>query len=176
MNFDRWMDDPRGGASVNLADPDLKQRQNHILKHAFDALEPDVRALMARIGMLSGAVGLDVLEALNPRRPDPPEAVAEPTPPWWMGKSTAHFSIGDDLIPRETREDEIDEAKAVRQRHYESECGAFEHYQSALVAWRQSPATRAASHWLHDTLKDLEARLQMALAATIMTKRNADPG
>jgi hypothetical protein len=63
MNFDRWMDDPRGGAAINLADPELKQRQNHILKQAFDALEPDARALMARIGMLNGAVGLDVLGA-----------------------------------------------------------------------------------------------------------------
>jgi hypothetical protein len=163
MSFDRWIDDPRGGAAVNLADPELKQRQTHILKQAFDALEPDARALMARLGMLSGAVGLDVLEALNPRRPDPPRVVREPRLPgefWDPGISRwSHWR--EDERPngaRDLHQVEMERQKARHQRDYESDCKAFEAYQAALAAWRQSPVTRAASRWLHDTLKDLEER------------------
>jgi Domain of unknown function (DUF4062) len=102
MNFDRWVDDPRGGGAVNLADPELKQRQTHILKQAFDGLEPDALALMARLGMLSGAVGLDVLEALNPRRPDPPEVVPEPQEvriPIWLATPRC-FAAGPRCLDR----------------------------------------------------------------------------
>jgi hypothetical protein len=161
MNFDRWVDDPRGGCAVNLADPELKQRQTHILKQAFDALEPEVRALMAPLGILSGAVGLDVLEALNPRRPDPPEAVPEPSEPWnrWIGDRWHHqLEDAPSKAARDHLQHEIDAQRSEYQRHYEFACAAFEVYQSALAAWRQSPATRAASYWLHETLNDLEAR------------------
>jgi hypothetical protein len=161
MNFDRWVDDPRGGGAVNLADPELKQRQTHILKRAFDALEPDVRELMARLGMLSGAVGLDVLEALNPRRPDPPEAVPEPgeflnlrSDDYWHDQLVDAGSNAD----RDRLQHEFDAHRAERRRDYESSSAAFEVYQAALAAWQRSPATRSASHWLHDTLRNLEAR------------------
>jgi hypothetical protein len=80
-NFDRWVDDPDGGAAVNLADPDIVQRRTHILKLAFGGLEARTRELLSRIAMIANAVGLDVLEVLNPTRPPHPEEVEAPTPP-----------------------------------------------------------------------------------------------
>ena len=164
MNFDRWVDDPRGGGAVNLADPDLKQRQTHILKQAFDALKSDVRELMARLGILNGSVGLDVLEALNPRRPDPPEVVREPVN---MPDGSWDFML--DRLNDKRRKARSKAARADLQRQIDARTSellqnhhfqraAFDTYQSTLAAWRQSPVVRAASRWLHDTLNDLEAR------------------
>ena len=68
-NFDRWADDPAGGGAVNLADPDIRQRQNHILRLAFDGLPPPAHALLARIAMLTDAADWATLEALVPSTP-----------------------------------------------------------------------------------------------------------
>jgi len=124
-------------------------------------LEPDVRELMARLGMLSGAVGLDVLEALNPRRPDPPEAVPEPNESRYLQPdefSRYRLEHAKSKTKRDRLQRELDAQRAESQRHYESACAAFEVYQADLAAWLQSSATHAASHWLHETLKDLEER------------------
>lgn len=65
-NFDRWADDPDGGGAMNLADPDIRLRQNHILKLAFGGLPPPEHALLARIAMLTDAADWATLEALAP--------------------------------------------------------------------------------------------------------------
>src|SRR5271170_8097141 len=80
-DFDRWVDDPDGGAAVDLSDPDIRQRKAHILKQAFDGMDSLGRELMARLAIIYGAVDWEVLEALNPARPLPPEEVEEPSPP-----------------------------------------------------------------------------------------------
>jgi hypothetical protein len=85
MNFDRWVEDRRGGESVNLADPDLRQRRTNILQLAFDTLTPEVRTLLARMGMISGAMELEVLEALNPAR----QGWLAPSPTRWLNATLA---------------------------------------------------------------------------------------
>ena len=85
-DFDQWEDDPNGGASVDLTDKDIKQRRNHILKQAFDGLDPLTHALIARIAMISSAVGWDVLEVLNPARRDPAHAA---NPAGWLNLALA---------------------------------------------------------------------------------------
>jgi hypothetical protein len=81
MSFERWEEDMRGGAAVNLADPNIRNRRNNILKLTFDTIGPEARVLLARLSTMPNGVGPDVLEALNPRRPNPPRAIEEPAPP-----------------------------------------------------------------------------------------------
>ena len=88
-DFDSWVKNPAGGAAVNLADPDIRQRQAHILKLAFEGLDEPERDLIARIAMTSNAVDWEVLEALNPCRPLPPDPIKKPVAPdsktdYWM--------------------------------------------------------------------------------------------
>jgi tetratricopeptide (TPR) repeat protein len=85
-DFDQWENDPNGGASVDLTDKDIKQRRNHILKQAFDGLDKLTHALIARIAMISNAVGWDVLEALNPARHHPAHAA---NPGRWLNRALA---------------------------------------------------------------------------------------
>jgi hypothetical protein len=163
MSFERWEDDARGGQAVNIADPSIKNRRDNILKLAFDALEPRARELLARMGMLANAAALDVLEALNPARLDPPKEVREPTPP----AARPDFML--DRLRRQLRdaktgksraglERRIAEHEPARQRDYEAARTAYAAYQSELTAWRDSPELAAASRWLSDTLADLETR------------------
>jgi len=163
MSFERWEDDVRGGAAVNLADPDVKQRRTNILKLAFDALEPRAREVLARMGMLANAVGLDVLEALNPARPDPPKEVPEPAP--LDAQTDVPLTILGVLLRGAKTDDErtdlerrIAARERQRQRLYETAHAAHAAYRAELVAWRTSPELPAAQNWLSDTLADLENR------------------
>jgi hypothetical protein len=163
MSFERWEGDARGGAAVNLADPDVKQRRTNILKLAFDALEPRARELLARMGMLANAVPLDVLEALNPARPDPPTEVREPRPSdedkdYQLRSLRRQLDAAKTAKARAGIERRIAERSAECQREYESACAAHAGYQAALTAWRASPELLAAPGWLSTTLADLETR------------------
>lgn len=163
MDFDRWADDPRGGAAVNLADPDLRQRQTNILKLAFDALEPLACELLARLGMLANAVGYDVVEALNPARPDPPEEVPQPTAPdddrdFIMFYLQRELGSAKGKRVRADLERQIAERPQQVQRRYDAACTDYAEYQAAADSWRRSPEVRQAPYWLDDTLADLEAR------------------
>src|ERR1019366_437623 len=79
-DFDHWAEDSLGGADVDLASMDLVQRRNHILKAAFDDLTSEERVLLVRLGLVSDAVDLATIEALNPYRPEPPEKAEAPRP------------------------------------------------------------------------------------------------
>lgn len=163
MSFELWADDARGGQAVNIADPSIKNRRDNILKLAFDALEPRARELLARMGMLANAVGLDVLEAMNPARPDPPKEVGEPTQPAerpdsMLGMLRHQLSDAKTSEDRAGLERRIAERERARQLDYETARAAYATYQSALTAWRDSPELPAASRWLSDTLADLETR------------------
>jgi tetratricopeptide (TPR) repeat protein len=57
---------------------DLIQRRNHILKAAFDDLNPDARMVLARIALISEAVDYETLVELSPHRPNPPQVVQAP--------------------------------------------------------------------------------------------------
>lgn len=65
-NFDAWADAPDGGAALNLAELDLVQKRNHILRTAIDALSERSRQLLSTLALLSEAVDYATLAALHP--------------------------------------------------------------------------------------------------------------
>ena len=142
-DFDHWAEDSLGGADVDLASMDLVQRRNHILKAAFDDLTADERVLMVRLGLVSDAVDLATIEALNPHRPEPPEKVEEPRPPgrrrnWELREleSELNEAKGDSRISIQQRIDEIGVEEAA---NYEREKAAHEEYLRLLEIWQKSP-------------------------------------
>lgn len=68
-NFDAWAADPAGGGQLNLANLDLVQKRNHILKAALAALPEKGRQLLSILALLSEAVDSTTLSALNPHLP-----------------------------------------------------------------------------------------------------------
>jgi tetratricopeptide (TPR) repeat protein len=70
-NFDRWSDDPQGGAALHLATLDLKQRRTHILAAALNGLEQGERQALSRIAALPDAVAFETVEALSPFNEQP---------------------------------------------------------------------------------------------------------
>src|ERR1035437_10236345 len=161
-DFDHWAEDSLGGADVDLASMDLVQRRNHILKEAFDDLTADERVLMARLGLVSDAVDLATIEALNPHRPDPPEKVEEPMPPerrrnWELRhlESELNEVEGDRRCGIQHR---IDELKAKEAEEYEREKSAHEEYLRLLEIWQKSPELKDSGNRLRQTLDDLEKR------------------
>ena len=72
-DFDAWVNDPRGGGQLNLADLDLVQKRNHILDAALAALPKKGRELLSTLALLSEPVDYVTLSALNPFLPPVPE-------------------------------------------------------------------------------------------------------
>jgi len=99
-DFARWMNDPNGGGSIDLATMDLVQRRNHILKAAFDDLDPEVRTLLTRIALVSEAIDYQTVAALNPRLPEAPEKVEQSR--GWK-QNAAEQWLGDALRDLESR-------------------------------------------------------------------------
>jgi hypothetical protein len=141
-NFDRWASDPEGGGRLNLADLDLVQKRNHILRAAIGALNPESRQLLSMLALLSEAVDYDTLKALNPHLPPEVEHVPVPTKPeerWdW-----------EHLSPKEKEEAQKDYPPAV-QRHAQ--------YEQTVKERLRSPEYLAAPRRLVATIKDLENR------------------
>jgi hypothetical protein len=162
-NFDSWVDDPDGGASVNLANADIIQRRTHILKLAFEGLEPRARELLSRIAMIANAVGPDVLEVLNPARPLPPKEVEAPSEPDLDGDFSLNLlrnqmATANSDQHRAELERQITDREREQRDAYQRACHAYAEYQSALGVWRRSGLVRAASRWLNAALLDLETR------------------
>jgi hypothetical protein len=67
-NFDVWAKDPAGGGRLNLAELDLKQKRNHILRAAIEALAAESRQVLATMAILSEAVDYTTLAALSSLR------------------------------------------------------------------------------------------------------------
>ncbi len=63
-DFDLWAADPEGGGQLNLADLDLVQKRNHILKAALDALSEKCRQFLSILALLSEAVDYPTMRAL----------------------------------------------------------------------------------------------------------------
>jgi hypothetical protein len=141
-NFDAWADDPAGGGQLNLADLDLIQKRNHILKAGLDALPKKSRQLLSTLALLSESVDSPTLCALNPHLPLEPEEVDEPRDPErsfrWKGMS--------DVEKTEARQ----EYQAALQRRKE--------YEQAIEARLRSPEFLAALQELAKTVRDLERR------------------
>src|ERR1017187_4183845 len=160
--FDRWAEDPQGGADVDLASMDLVQRRNHILKAAFDDLTAEERVLLVRLGLVSDAVDLATIEALNPHRPEPSEKVEEPTTPgrrqnWELQKleSELNEAEGDSRISIQQR---IDELRSEEAANYGQEKASHQKDLPLLETWPKSLELKAAGDQLGKTLDDLEKR------------------
>jgi tetratricopeptide (TPR) repeat protein len=80
-NFDAWAADSAGGGQLNLANLNLVQKRNNILKAALDALSEKSRQLLSILALLSEAADYPTLRALNPHLPPAPEEVEEPRDP-----------------------------------------------------------------------------------------------
>jgi tetratricopeptide (TPR) repeat protein len=68
-NFDAWSTDPSGGGSLNLAELDLTQKRNHILKAALDTVPEKGREVLSTLALLSEAVDSRILAALHAHIP-----------------------------------------------------------------------------------------------------------
>lgn len=141
-NFDAWVADPAGGGNLNLANLDLMQKRNHILRTALDALSEKSRQLLSSLALLSEAADYPVLSALNPHMPPEPEEVKEPARPE-AGRGWEQLS-----------EDEREQAK----QQYQVISKRWMEYQLAVKARLRSDAFRAAPQELGKTVRDLEHR------------------
>lgn len=138
-NFNAWATDPDCGGHLNLADLDLRQKRNHILKAAIAGLSEKSRQLLSTLALLSGAADYPTLSALNPHIPPEPEEVEKPLEPVhleWQSKKQ--------------RKEQRQEYEAALQRRSE--------YEQALEAWPRSPEYRAAAKLLEKTVHDLQSR------------------
>ena len=141
-NFDAWLADPARGGSLNLADLDLVQKRNHILRAALEALPEKGRQLLSTLALLSEAADYAVLSALNPHLPPEPEEVETPDDP-------AHQSYWRYVS---------DERKQAAGRQYEAQQQRHADYVAARAAWAASAEFRAAPRALTETVADLERR------------------
>lgn len=137
-DFDAWAADPDAGGGLDLAELDLVQKRNHILRAALDALPEPNRQLLSTLALLSKAVDYEALNALNPHLPAKPEPVVEP-----YGPSDSSWLA--DLSKDERQE-------------YEDEIARFTSYRRAHEAWQSSPDVAAAPAKLAATVSDLERR------------------
>ena len=162
-DFDRWVDSPQGGAAVNLADPGIVQRRTHILKQSFDGLAPAMRAMLDRIAMISNAVTLDVLEAINPASPPPPPYVREPRAlkvdeDFYVEHLRQQLSSAETDSERTNLEDQIHVRQNELRQGHATALQKRAEYESARITWRQSAPMREASRHLTATINDLRTR------------------
>lgn len=141
-NFDAWAADPACGGQLNLANLDLVQKRNHILKAALDALPEKSRQLLSTLALLSEAVDYPTLSDLNPHLPPEPEEVKEPRNP--------------ESLTRWKRMSDADKKKA--QQKYRAALQRRKEYEQAVKARAQSPEFLAAPQELAKTVRDLERR------------------
>jgi hypothetical protein len=141
-NFDAWATDPDGGGRLNLANLDLVQKRNHILKAALEALPEKSHQLLSTLALLSEAVDYPALSALNPHLPPKPKKVEEPADP----KS----------LPRWERKSDADKKQA--QQEYHAAIQRRKEYEQALKSRLQSAGFLFAPRELANTVHDLERR------------------
>jgi hypothetical protein len=141
-NFDMWAIDPDGGGQLNLANLNLIQKRNHILKAAVAALPEKSRQLLSILALMSESVDSPTLRALNPHLPPEPEDVEEPHDP----KNSRRW----EPMTEAEREQAHQEYQAAIQRRKE--------YEQAVAARLQSPDFLAAPRELANTVHDLERR------------------
>ena len=141
-NFDAWADDPTGGGQLNLANLDLIQRRNHILKAGLDALPEKGRRLLSTLALLPESVDYSTLYAFNPHLPPEPEEVSEPQDP--------------ELLPR--WKDTSDAHKAEAQQEYQVALQRRKEYENAIELRLRSPEYLAVPRELEKTVRDLERR------------------
>ena len=141
-NFDRWVEDPHYGGSLNLAALDLVQKRNHILLAAIDAVAPEARQLLQTLALLQSGADFETLKAFNPHLPPEPKKLTEPENPQPRLRRP-RFSRHAPARPNAPKTNHLSERQA---------------YLEALASWKDDPAVRAAPARLGETLRDLEKR------------------
>ncbi len=141
-NFDAWAADPNGGGQLNLADLNLTQKRNHILKAALAALPEKSSQLLSTLALLSEAVDYTTLNAFNPHLPPEPEEVKEPRQPE-KGYGWKRMS---------------DDEKAEAKKYYQADLQRRKDYEQALKVRTESPEFLTAPKKLQETVRDLERR------------------
>ena len=158
-NFDAWAADPSGGGQLNLANLDLIQKRNHILKAALDALPEKSRQLLSTMALLSDAVDYMALSAINPHLPPGPEVVGDPDKTWHF-MSDEEKERAEEAYNRMTdvQRGEYDEKGRQARLEYQTARQRRKDYEQALKAWQQLPEVLAAPRKLTKTVHDLERR------------------
>lgn len=141
-NFDAWAADPDAGGQLNLANLDLVQKRNHILRAAIDALPEKSRELLSILALLPEAADYGTLSALNPHLPPEPEQVQEPQLP-------QRNLFWEDLSENE---------KARIRARYQVSHERWQEYTRAMELRAQSAEFRDAPRELAATVRDLERR------------------
>jgi hypothetical protein len=141
-DFDAWVVDAAGGGELNLANLDLVQKRNHILKAALNAVPGKGRELLSTLTLVSGGIDYPMLNAFNPYLPPEPKLVVKPwnpeLAPWWKEVSDA-------------------EKKRIL-RQYQAALKRRTEYDQAVEVWRNSAEFQTALQQLTQTVHDLECR------------------
>jgi hypothetical protein len=141
-SFDAWAADPAHGGHLNLAELDLVQTRNHILKTAVDALPEERRQLLSTLALLSEAVDYDTITAVNPYLPPEAKPPLEPEPP-----EDAFLWV---LLPP-------DERRAAKKR-YAADRERYASDARIHRSWMESGRPQEAARHLADAVRDMERR------------------
>ncbi|MCZ7374678.1 caspase, EACC1-associated type [Micromonospora sp. WMMC250] len=102
-DFDRWATDPEFGGRLNLGDPDLPWKRNHILTAALDALPEASRRLLSALSILTDAVDYPTMAALHSDHRPPPTGGAWPDDPIPMPKRQSSTALAATVTDLERR-------------------------------------------------------------------------
>jgi hypothetical protein len=143
-DFDAWVNDGSelGGGRLNLAELDLKQKKNHILRAAIADTPEAGRKLLKKLSLVHSGVDYDLLKALNPHLPPKPTEVEEPKKPeqdWRWQRLT------------EEERSKLIDAYPAKVKRYQA-------YQQAVQTRLASKAYLSAEKNLSATLQDLLQR------------------
>lgn len=143
-NFDAWVNDASelGGARINLAELDLKQKKNHILRAAIQDLPQPSRRLLSTLALIHNGVDYALLKALNPHLPPKPAEVEEPAKP----EEHRHW----ERMSEEERKTLIDA--------YSANIVKYEAYEQAVRVRLASNEYKSAERNLRATLQDMLQR------------------
>ncbi len=162
-DFDHWLIDPLGAREVDLASLDgLVGKRKHVLKVAYEGLEPDARQLLGRIAFFSHSVEFEVLETLNPRRSAPPEEAPEAGAtesygrPFKQRRLEQELRTTDESGRKMKLQTEIEALKLEAEEAHRRASQARQTFLSDLAAWKASPELHAAKVWLRKALLTLQ--------------------
>ncbi len=153
-HFDAWAADPAHGGHLNLAELDLVQTRNHILKTAIDALPEESRQLLSTLALLSEAVDYDTITALNPYLSAEARPLSEPGSEEQEGLVYRTFVTPDELRASKEHSAAERERNASKAQFHRS--------------WMDSGGPQVAVRQLASAIRDMERR------GLLQYDRNAD--
>lgn len=179
-DFDRWAVHPKGGADPAIIAKDLRQRQNHILAVAFDALDTDQQALLGCLALTTIDLTPEIVRLMNPLRPPEPQPPVSPDDgaAWrllfrsqdaGMKRAFAVFRGAHSASPERAEawsllSEKLEAARNDLEQQYDKDVAEFS---STHLAW-QAVASKADA-WLTKAIPDLEALGLMQYDASLGT-------